>query len=310
MSQFRPSQPLNREEYIQPPQSAEPSQPLPQYMQPEQYQQPPYATYSPQPSQYHDGFTQHSIPAMPEHLPQYAQPQQHQPMPPQKPYRNTPAKQAVMVIATFVCVFGALFAVAYGLKANSGASTLTSDQLTATAQSSLSDQQTMTTYEQTNTAGDATAIAQETAYASSPIATAPPYTPVPTTPPNPQGDIGVTQQSGIWAVTVNSVKASQGDTYDTPKAGDYYIIINTTAVNTDTQTHTLNGIFFTLIDNQGNNYDETFIANQQKNYGDVVGGQKLRGDTVFEVPTSLKSFTLQFEDVITQSQIMQWNLSV
>lgn len=266
--------------------------------QPTQQQQPPQ---SPSP------YTHYTQPGM------YQQ-QFPTPPPPRKPslLQRTDTKSFLAVLAIVIVLLGLGGAYALSTSSHTPLQVAATPDLTATSEALAQAQANATAQEATSVAAwQATQTAQpNTPVPSDTPTSVPTQQPTPTTPPNPQGDVGVTQQSGIWTLTVNSVKTSTGDQFDTPKSGDIYVIVNVTALNTDSVTHTINGIFFVLIDSQGNNYDQTFIASQQKNYGDVVAGQKLRGDTVFEVPTSLTSFTLQFEDSITSSPIVQWNLSV
>lgn len=144
---------------------------------------------------------------------------------------------------------------------------------------------------------------------------APTPTPVPaekptqTPTPNPHGDIGVTQTTDLWAITVNSIGTSTGTDIDTPKAGNIYVIVNITAQNNDTSNRLIASTF-KLLDNQGSSFDTTIISDPHIFVGgNVVAGQKLRGDLVYEIPKSLHSFTLQFDPNFDPSLTVQWNLS-
>jgi hypothetical protein len=157
----------------------------------------------------------------------------------------------------------------------------------------------------------ANAISTEDAqFAETPIATAPPDTPTPTTPPNPHGDIGVSQQSGIWDVTVDSITTSQGEDYNQPKAGDVFVIVLLTAKNTDSATQTISVIDFTLRSSDGTTYSFAFLSNVPAISGDVLSGQQIKGGEVFEVPASVHDFELQFDADFDPNNTVQWNLSV
>ena len=153
-----------------------------------------------------------------------------------------------------------------------------------------------------NTA-DANASAELTAEAMTP--TSPP---APTQPPNPHGDVGVTQHSGYWTVTVNSIKTSQGDLV-APKAGDTYVFINVTATNTDTSTHLISVIDFSLRGPDGTTYPYGATDTQEPS-GNVLSGQPIRGNVVFEVPASVHDFTMQFDGDFNPDDTVQWSLSI
>jgi Domain of unknown function (DUF4352) len=161
--------------------------------------------------------------------------------------------------------------------ANAAASATASENLTATA----------------NTAFEATASAQITS--------------------TPQNDIGSSKQSGPWSITVNSVKPTVSDNqFEVPKPGNQFVLINFTALNTESAAHDMNPYYFTLRDDQGNSYDLTALTVASSAEGTVVGGQKLRGDLAYELPKTLHSLVLQFDSPydVDRSQIVQWNLSL
>ena len=225
---------------------------------------------------------------------------QYAPPPPMMP---PPSKQAprgpwmYVAVGLIVGLFmGLIIGIPIGVNAG-GQSTATSSQ------SSLSEQQT------SSAALTATAIYQANLEQTQ-LPTAPPDTPVPTQPPNPRGEIGVPQTSGNWLVTVNSIKPTPGDEFDTPKAGDQYIAINLTVKNVGTSNNTMADIDFTLRDSQGDSFDSVVLNGHNEPTGDVIAGQQVRGDLVYEVPKSLHTFVLLFDDSFDASQAVQWNLSL
>lgn len=140
--------------------------------------------------------------------------------------------------------------------------------------------------------------------------TAIPTTPVSTTS---QTGVGSTQSSGVWTITVNSIKTVvSSNEFEVPKAGDEFIDINFTAVNTDTAAHEMNPFYFTLRDDSGTSYDFNPLTVAANPDGTVVSGQKLRGDLTYEIPKSIHSLTLQFDtpDDLDNSQIIQWDLTM
>ncbi len=171
-------------------------------------------------------------------------------------------------------------------------------QLNAAASATASDNATATA----NTIFEETASAQVT-----PV----PMTPVPS--PAPQNDLGVSQTSGVWTITVNSIRpVVSTNEFEVPKPGNQFVLINFTAKNTDSAAHDMNPFYFTLRDGQGNSYDVTGLTVARNPDGTVVGGQQLRGDLAYELPKTLHSLVLQFDspDDLDNSQVVQWQLSV
>jgi len=218
-------------------------------------------------------------------LPPYANPQQYQqPQPP----RRLPISLLVVVTVIVLAASGGIYAATHNsyqaapaATASPIATTLTAEQIIATSQA----------------IDDANAV-------QTPVPTSPPETP---TPANPHGDVGVTQQSGYWTVTVNSIKTSQGDLV-APKAGDTYISINVTAKNTDSSTHLISVIDFSLRGTDGTSYSYG-ATDAQEPSGNVLSGQPIRGDVVFEVPASVHDFTMQFDGDFNPDDTVQWSLS-
>lgn len=202
------------------------------------------------------------------------------------------------VICGVVSVF--ILAIIIAIASTSGASPVPGLNATATAKTG---------------ANNATVSAGLTGITSDQTQTAMTPTAIPTTPVSTTSQIGVssTQTSGVWTITVNSIKmVVSSNEFEVPKAGDEFIAINFTSVNSDTSAHEMNPFYFSLRDDSGTSYDLyplTIAANPD---GIVVGGQKLRGDLTYEIPKSTHSLTLQFDtpDDLDNSQIIQWNLTV
>jgi hypothetical protein len=110
--------------------------------------------------------------------------------------------------------------------------------------------------------------------------------------------VGDTLTNSIWAVTLNSVKTSAGDQYDTPAAGNIYLIVDVTAKNLSTSPQILSSAgSFTLKDDTGQAYQETIISSgTPPDASALQPGDKLRGQITYEIPKSLHHFTFQFQD--------------
>lgn len=136
--------------------------------------------------------------------------------------------------------------------------------------------------------------------------------PTPTPTPAPQNGVGSSQTSGPWSVTINSVTPTSGGEFDSPHAGNHFILINFTAHNNDIAAHDMSPVWFSLRDSQGNTYDLAYISVPHDPRGTVVPGQQLRGDLSYELPLSLHQVTLQFDppEDTDNSQIVQWTLSI
>jgi len=133
-----------------------------------------------------------------------------------------------------------------------------------------------------------------------------PNTSAPTSQPTDQptstqqtiNHVGDTLTNSMWAVTLNSVKTSTGDQYDTPAAGNIYLIVDVTSKNLSTSPQILSSAgSFTLKDDTGQAYQETIISSgTPPDASALQPGDKLRGQITYEIPKSLHHFTFQFQD--------------
>jgi hypothetical protein len=69
-------------------------------------------------------------------------------------------------------------------------------------------------------------------------------------------------------------------------------------------------LLFTLKDSTGQKYDESLSAGVTTPDGTLTAGDVLRGQIAYEVPTSMHSFTLDFQADFTSSGATIWDLSV
>ena len=118
---------------------------------------------------------------------------------------------------------------------------------------------------------------------------------------NPHGDVGLTQTSSYWTVTVNSFTSSTGTQIFTPKAGDVYVI-NVTVVNNDTIAHDANpDSLFALRNSQG--HGTTYRAARRHSFLQRNGDPRRAVARRYhlEVPKSQTAFTLQFQPSYTDT---------
>lgn len=114
-----------------------------------------------------------------------------------------------------------------------------------------------------------------------------------------------------YIVTVNSVKASQGDEIDQPKAGNQYMIVDVTVQNVSSSEQDFSSLLsFTLKDSTGQKYDQAFVSGATSPDGKIEPNDKLRGQLAYEVPTAQHGYTLGFEADILSSGQSIWDLSL
>jgi flagellar basal body-associated protein FliL len=121
----------------------------------------------------------------------------------------------------------------------------------------------------------------------------------------------VVKVGDTWDVTVNSVKTSRGDQYSAPKSGNTYLIIDLTMKNISSQEQNVSSLIsFDLKDSTGQKYTETIttMSDIHPPDGKVEAGAPLRGQLVYEVPTSTKDYTLSFQAEFTSSGQTIWDI--
>lgn len=115
-----------------------------------------------------------------------------------------------------------------------------------------------------------------------------------------------------WVVTVNSAQTHGATDMDQLKSGDTYLVVDVSLKNVSSQEQDLSSLAqFTLKDATGQSYTETIttFANQPPD-GKVEAGSISRGQMVYEVPTTQKSFTLAFEADIVSGGETIWDISI
>jgi|SRR5579872_1264789 len=124
--------------------------------------------------------------------------------------------------------------------------------------------------------------------------------------------VGQTVQAGAnYAVTVNSVKTNTGDDINSPKAGNIYIVIDVTVKNTSSSPQDVSSfINFELQDTTGQKYDTAFtdIGTPPDQTG-LQPGKLIRGQLVYEVPTSMHQFTFSYLDFLANGVLATWDIT-
>jgi len=119
----------------------------------------------------------------------------------------------------------------------------------------------------------------------------------------------VVKVNDTWQVTINSVKTVNGGEFSTPTAGDVYFIVDVTIKNLSGQEQNVSSALnFSLQDTTGQKYTETILIGETPPDGKIEASSLLRGQLTYEVPTSQKSFTFNFEpDIVAGGQTV-WDL--
>lgn len=136
-------------------------------------------------------------------------------------------------------------------------------------------------------------------------------TPVPTTKHYNQTD--AVQVGNINDIEIISAKTSPGSGYNMPqKSGDVFLVLVVKVKNISSQEQAISSILnFTLLDTNGQKYNETIDLDAGATLdGKVEPGSLLQGSIAYEVPATVKSFTLAFvSDLFAQGQVI-WNVNV
>lgn len=123
--------------------------------------------------------------------------------------------------------------------------------------------------------------------------------------------VGQAVKVGNWVITIHAVTESTGDQFDVPTG--VYLILDMSFQNTDSQSHSISSLLqFTLTDSTGQKYTValTGLSGITAPDGDVQAGKSVRGQTVYDVPKTEKSFEFTFEDVISGNAPATWDLTV
>lgn len=138
----------------------------------------------------------------------------------------------------------------------------------------------------------------------------------PTATPTPIKHFAVGQIVKVgdtWQLVINTVKTSKGDEFTKPQSGNVFVIIDVSIKNISTQEGNISSLLnFTLKDVTGQKYNESIesVGGGTAPNGKVESGDNLRGQLVYEVPTSQHKFTIAFESSILSSGQTIWDISI
>ncbi len=134
--------------------------------------------------------------------------------------------------------------------------------------------------------------------------------PLPTVTPLPRFQVGQQVKVGdTWIVTVNNVTTSQGDFISRPAEGTIYLVIDVSLTNISSQEQTVSSFLqFSLKDQTGQQYGEQIVDFAHAPDGKVEAADVLRGDFVYQVPTSLHQFTFAFQADLTAPGQTLWDI--
>jgi len=143
--------------------------------------------------------------------------------------------------------------------------------------------------------------------------TAQPSTQPTAQPTQPGGNtIGKAVQVGnTWVVTVNNVKTSPGSEFTKPKSGNIFIVVDVSVKNISSSDQSVSSLLmFNLKNATGQLYTEAFTEFTNPPDGTVTPNSLLRGQLVYEVPSTDHTFTFSFQSDSSGSDIIEWNVKV
>jgi hypothetical protein len=135
----------------------------------------------------------------------------------------------------------------------------------------------------------------------------------PTKAPQSQGhhQVGQTVKTDKWEVTVNKAVASQGTDVFQPKAGNVYLEIDITMKNVTNQTQDASSLLMWNVKSAANGQKQSIALTDKPSLdGKVEAGGSLTGTLTYEVPTSVKKYTLSFEDGMLDNSLELWDISI
>jgi U5 snRNP spliceosome subunit len=115
-----------------------------------------------------------------------------------------------------------------------------------------------------------------------------------------------------WEVTVNSITTSQGGNYITPDPGNVYVLVNVSMKNTSPKEQNTSSLLdWNLKGKDGQRYkDALFSDGDSPPNGKIEAGGPAKGTLSYEVPATVKDFTLSFSPELFESGQTIWDLSV
>jgi Domain of unknown function (DUF4352) len=119
------------------------------------------------------------------------------------------------------------------------------------------------------------------------------------------------QVGDTWVVTINSVKTNPGSDFTKPKSGNTFVIVDVTVKNISSSNQTVSSLLmFNLKDATGQQYNEAITDFTKAPDGTVTPNSLLRGQLVYEVPSTDHTFTFSYQSDLTGSDITVWNVNI
>lgn len=109
--------------------------------------------------------------------------------------------------------------------------------------------------------------------------------------------VGEQVESKGFVFVVNGTRKDTGSGFIKPEAGNVYLIPNVTIENKGAERTTISSLLQMYVkDSEGNKYTPTLTQNATgKVDGELLGGEKIKGDVGFEVPTTATGLKLYFQ---------------
>jgi len=114
-----------------------------------------------------------------------------------------------------------------------------------------------------------------------------------------------------WTIMVNGVKASSGDPFSRPEAGNVYIVVDVTVKNTSKHYQDmLSGNQLVLKDSVGQQYGEAITDFATPPDGSIKPGGSQRGQLAYEIPVTKHAFFYYFQADSGGTDLTEWVLNV
>jgi hypothetical protein len=135
--------------------------------------------------------------------------------------------------------------------------------------------------------------------------------PLPSVTSLPRFKVGEQVKVGsTWVVTVTGVTTSDGDFISRPADGTTYLVIAVSLRNISSQEQAVSSFLqFSLKDQTGQQYSEAIVDFARAPNGKVEAADLIRGNMVYQVPTSLHRFTFAFQADITRPGQTLWDIA-
>jgi len=109
--------------------------------------------------------------------------------------------------------------------------------------------------------------------------------------------IGDIVKVGDYTFTLNNFtdNVASGNQFIAPKAGNRFIKVNLTIENNSKEKTTISSLLqMYLKDGEGTKYQQTFLPSQKQVDGELLAGDKIKGDLVYEVPKTASDFKFYY----------------